>query len=280
MAKSFPPVAPVACSVGFVESKSALKSANALLVNDVPTSFRMFKQEPATAATTVPPLTDGVRLVTAAEYKQAAACLADAFAEDDVARYFIDVLDREHWSAEEKWALHVEILEYITYAHILKGLVTTVGDFEAVALWLPPGQNMDDYMTIFRSGMWRLNYRLSPEGKRRFFDEFLPLLHDTMHMTLNERENEVWYLVYLGTRTSGRGKGHARKLIEHVTKLADREGRACYLESSNVVNVPIYRKFLFEERRTIHLQRGEKNISLDIMVREPVVKGKQMVGGL
>jgi hypothetical protein len=80
-------------------------------------------------------LADGMRIVQAAEYKQAAACLAEAFGEDDVARYFIDVPDREHWTAEEKWALHVEILEYITYAHILKGLVTAVGDFEAVALW-------------------------------------------------------------------------------------------------------------------------------------------------
>jgi ribosomal protein S18 acetylase RimI-like enzyme len=129
---------------------------------------------------------------------------------------------------------------------------------------------MDDYMTIFRSGMWRLNYRLSAEGKRRFFDEFLPLLHDTMHTTLGPREHEAWYLVYIGTRTSARGKGHARKLIEHVTRLADSEGRACYLESSNARNPPIYRKFGFEQTRTINLQRGGRNIPLDIMVREPL----------
>ena len=65
---------------------------------------------------------------------------------------------------------------------------------------MPPGQTMDDYLTICRSGMWRLNYRLSPEGKRRFFTEFLPLLHDTMHATLGPRESDTWYLVYLGTR--------------------------------------------------------------------------------
>lgn len=140
---------------------------------------------------------------------------------------------------------------------------------------MPPGQNMDDYMTLFRSGLWRLNYRLSPEGKRRFFNEFFPLLHDTMHATLGERELETWYLVYLGTRPAGRGKGHARKLIEHVTRMADREGRACYLESSNATNPAIYRKFGFEERRTIHLQRAQKNISLDIMVREPAVQEKK-----
>lgn len=132
MAKTFSPVTPISCNFT-VESKSSnLKSAN-LRVNDVPASFKIVKQKPA--ATVLPPLTDGVRVVTAAEYKQAAACLAEAFGQDDVARYFVDVPDRAHWTEEQKWALHVEILEYVTYAHILKGLVTTVGDFEAVALW-------------------------------------------------------------------------------------------------------------------------------------------------
>lgn len=87
------------------------------------------------SAVPVPPLPEGVRVVTISEYKQAAACLAEAFAEDEVVRYPVDTPDRAHWTAQEKWDLHVEILEYITYAHILKGLVTTVGDFEAVALW-------------------------------------------------------------------------------------------------------------------------------------------------
>lgn len=134
---------------------------------------------------------------------------------------------------------------------------------------MPPQQNMDDLVTVFRSGMWRLNYKLSPEGKKRFFTEFLPLLHDTKAATLGSRDDDSWYLVYLGTRPTARGKGYARKLIQHVTEIADREGRACYLESSNVANPAIYRKYGFEERRKIHLQRAEKNVELDIMVREP-----------
>jgi hypothetical protein len=127
--KTFSPVPHVTCN--FVETKSAVKPTT-LRINDVPASFRLIKQK---ATINVPPLAEGVRIVTAADYKQAAACLAEAFGEDEVARYFIDVPDREHWTGDEKWALHVEILEYITYAHILKGLVTTVGEFEAVALW-------------------------------------------------------------------------------------------------------------------------------------------------
>jgi predicted acetyltransferase len=129
---------------------------------------------------------------------------------------------------------------------------------------------MDDLLTICRSGMWRLNYRLSAEARRRFFAEFVPHLHDTKLSTLgSQRDAASWYLVYIGTRPTGRGKGHARRLIEHVTDLADREGRVVYLESSNKINPPIYRKFGFEGVRTVYLMRAEENVELDIMVREP-----------
>ena len=79
---------------------------------------------------------DDVRVVRLDEYKQAALALAEAFAEDDVAMYFIDTPDREHWTKEQKWNLHVEILEYVTYAHLLKGLVLTAGEnYGCIALW-------------------------------------------------------------------------------------------------------------------------------------------------
>ena len=83
-----------------------------------------------------PPESEGVRIVQPAEYKEAAACLADAFFEDHVARYFLDVPDSPDWSEQRKWRLHTKMLEYMTYAHCLKGLVTTVGNnYAAVALW-------------------------------------------------------------------------------------------------------------------------------------------------
>lgn len=134
---------------------------------------------------------------------------------------------------------------------------------------MPPGNNMDDWLTIFRSGLWRLNYQLSKEGRKRFFDEFFPLLHDTKLQVMRERDEHSWYLVYIGTRPCGRGKGYARKVIEYVTKQADAEGKAAYLESSHPINQKIYSKLGFELKKNIYLQRAEKHVELDIMVREP-----------
>ncbi len=88
---------------------------------------------------------------------------------------------------------------------------------------MPPGQNMDDWCTILRSGLWRLQYKLSAEGKRRFFHEFLPLLHHTKRDVLGaRRDHQSWYLVYVGTKPSARGKGYAKKLIQHVTSQVSR----------------------------------------------------------
>lgn len=77
-----------------------------------------------------------VRMVQRHEYKEVALTLAQAFKDDDVAMYFIETGDTSHWSQKEKWDLHVCILEYLVYGHILKGLVTTIGpNYDSVALW-------------------------------------------------------------------------------------------------------------------------------------------------
>lgn len=137
---------------------------------------------------------------------------------------------------------------------------------------MPPGKNMDDWYTVLRSGMWRLRWMpgmLSTEGKARFFSEFLPLLHATKYAVMGARDDDSWYLVYLGVRPDGRGKGYARKLVEYVTRKADIKGKACYLESSNASNPAIYRKMGFETVKQIELCRARERVELEIMVREP-----------
>lgn len=81
-------------------------------------------------------VSEEVRVLDIAEYEQAAQCLAEAFAVDEVARYFIDTDDMAQYSEEYKYKLHVDILRYITAAHCYKGMVTTIGpNYDAVALW-------------------------------------------------------------------------------------------------------------------------------------------------
>lgn len=80
---------------------------------------------------------DRVRIVDISEHKKAAKCLAESFLNDDVAQYFLhtDVDGFREWTKATR-DLHDKIYEYITYAHCLKGLVTTIGpNYDSVALW-------------------------------------------------------------------------------------------------------------------------------------------------
>ncbi|KAI0968953.1 hypothetical protein F4678DRAFT_474020 [Xylaria arbuscula] len=230
---------------------------------------------------------DQVRAIGISECKEAALSLAQAFATDELAQYLLDAEDAKD-NDEAKWRLHVDIFNYIVASHCYKGVVTAIGpDYEAVALWMPPGKDSDDWLTILRSGMWRLYYQLSAEGRRRYYSELLPILHDTKHEVMGDRDDDCYYLVYLGTKPSGQRRGYARKLIDQMAAKADAEGRAMYLESSSEKNSEYYKKFGFEIRRDIYLGAdlvatsskssssstggcgSHAPVRLTIMVREP-----------
>ncbi|KAL8701552.1 MAG: hypothetical protein Q9201_004854 [Fulgogasparrea decipioides] len=232
----------------------------------------------SSARSNEPPRNFDARIVAWNEVNAAADCLAEAFADDDVAMYFVNTKDTERWSKERKWDLHVQLMRCIVSAHYLKGLALTIGpDHDAVALWMPPGKNMDDWLTMLLSGMTFLNFKLPKENRCRFDKEFLPLLHRTKQEVLGSHDANSWYLVYIGTKPKARGKGYARKLIEYVTKQvrdlkreADDQGRLCYLESSNDINPVIYSKMGFEMVKKIELTRGPAPVEMDIMVRNPI----------
>ncbi|KAK4161279.1 puromycin N-acetyltransferase [Cladorrhinum sp. PSN259] len=222
-----------------------------------------------------------VRHLAMANCKDAGMTLAHAFAADDYAQYLVDTSDGPR-DEETKWKLHVDILAYTVASHVLSGLVTTVGpDFDSVALWIPPHHDLDDWYTLLRSGLWRLHFRLPSEGKKRLFDEILPLLHDTKAEVLGkEREHEAWYLVYLGTKPNSQGRGYGSKLLTGMMARADEENRPIYLESSSLTNNVYYEKFGFEVKRDIYLRRGEgEPVRLSIMVREPVTQEKEVESG-
>ncbi len=81
---------------------------------------------------------------------------------------------------------------------------------------MPPGKDVDDWWTVLRSGMWRLYFQLSAEGRKRYYDELLPLLHHTKAEVLGDRDDDSYYLLYLGTKPGARRRGYAKKLLEHM----------------------------------------------------------------
>lgn len=209
------------------------------------------------------------QIVSFADYRRAAATLAVAFKSDLVAKYICDI---DTIGEDLFHDLNMSMLSYIVYAHLLNGEVWQIDNFSAVALWMPPGKNMDDLWTILRSGLWRLWFKLTFTGRNRLFSEFFPLLHSTKADI--DPQNTAWYLVYIGTVPEARGKGYARRLVEPVMTCCQKEGSMIYLENSNPQNIRFYERLGFNTIRKIQLggnRTSDTNsehiyIPLDIMV--------------
>ncbi|EPE06126.1 gcn5-related n-acetyltransferase-like protein [Ophiostoma piceae UAMH 11346] len=213
-----------------------------------------------------------VRVIGMSEYREAALSLAHAFATDNLCQYVVTSDDSAGLSAEDKWRLHVDIMTYIVAAVAMNGIVTTIGpDYDGVALWMPPGKEIDGWWTALRSGLWRLHFQLSTECRRRYYAELLPLFNRTKLEVMAERGqmDDSYYLLYLGTKPSARCRGYAQKLLQHMIARADADRRPVYLESSTLANNAYYTRFGFEVKRDLVLTRGPHPIGLSIMVREP-----------
>lgn len=251
---------------------------------------------PATLAPSLIPPTwhTTPRNITLSSAPAAALSLAHAFATDPYARYLVAHDHPTPTSTPESlWSLHLALSTSFVTAHCLSGLATTIGpSSDCVALWypppppkngilcstltearIPPKTTLSTPLTLLRSGLWSLRFRLPGESRRRYFDEIGPLLRRTKREVLGEREGEAWYLVYLGTRPESRGRGWAGRLVGDVVRVADREGQPIYLESSSRANDAWYARFGFEVKREIFLTRGREKVRLAVMVREPGAGG-------
>jgi len=77
-----------------------------------------------------------------------------------------------------------------------------------------------------------------------------PAALETVHRfaVATPRGQSFYYLSLLGTRADSRGRGIGMDLLAELTALADREGQATYLESTNPDNNRRYERLGFEVR--------------------------------
>jgi ribosomal protein S18 acetylase RimI-like enzyme len=163
---------------------------------------------------------------------RAIATIALAFTSDPMMR----------WSFPDP-ARYMEIVPGFLHAFsgdsFAQGAVDQVGDFAAVAIWLPPGFAPDGETmgTIIRANMPA--DRLADGGRvMEQMERFHP-------------KEPHWYLPLIGADPAHQGKGHGSALLEHAMKRCDRDHLPAYLESSNPVNVPLYERFGFKVMGTI-----------------------------
>ncbi|KAL4742836.1 acetyltransferase, GNAT family [Aspergillus similis] len=91
--------------------------------------------------------------------------------------------------------------------------------------------------------------------------------------TIWDDERGYYFCNIVAVRPDAQGRGVGRKLFEEVTKIADREGMKCYLESSRLEpNVGIYQRLGFSLKMEMECRDGDgeaEACKLYCMVREP-----------
>lgn len=167
------------------------------------------------------------RRATVADRESLVTIVALAFAQDPLWSRAL----RNAQSLSAYWSLFVDAALRFPWTWL-------AGDFEAVALWTPPGevelteQEVDKILRFARAN-------LGSDAS-----DFIELL--TRFDAAHPHTEPHYYLGFLATHPDHRGRGIGMGLLAHNLALIDAEHRPAYLESSNPANNRRYEGVGFE----------------------------------
>lgn len=145
--------------------------------------------------------------------------------------------------------------------YLPRGIVHIEEQGRAAALWLPPEERFE---VAPRLGLLQFGLRLViQDGLRPVWR-----IHQQGSVFAKHHPLEPhYYLQFLGCRQSVQGQGIGTELLKRGTRVCDERGVPAYLESSNILNVPLYQRHGFEVRDQEAI--GKNGPTAWFMWREP-----------
>jgi ribosomal protein S18 acetylase RimI-like enzyme len=179
---------------------------------------------------------NGLVRLTRKDRNAAALVLRQAFAEYELLRYYFPD-EKQRYSVARLFGL-TAISICLKYGEVY----ASSEKLEGVAAWLPPGKAPFGMWQVIRSVPLSTLFGLAHQGISRMmaFDRY----SDVQHRNLVPYPH--WYLHIIGVDPAHQGQGFASRLVRPVLERTDKERMACYLETHNIKNVAIYRRFGFE----------------------------------
>ena len=124
--------------------------------------------------------------------------------------------------------------------YLPRGIMHMEATGRAAALWLPPEERFEipPRMALLKFVFQLLLYR-GPgilwriHQQHAVFAKHLP-------------KDPHYYLQFIGCRQRDQGQGIGAALLKKGTSICDERGMPAYLESSNIINVPLYERHGFE----------------------------------
>lgn len=139
--------------------------------------------------------------------------------------------------------MHARLIRLFVMGRVLSNdPVFGIGDpnhLEAVAtVTLPQPKGIPEELTEYRKAAWA---RFGSEAKARY--DVLCEIWGQLDI-----EEPQYHLNMIGVRNAHQGKGHGRRLVEHVTRISDcdPESNGVSLTTEFAANVPFYERLGFE----------------------------------
>jgi ribosomal protein S18 acetylase RimI-like enzyme len=161
------------------------------------------------------------------EQAKALATLTLAFAADPVERWLYP-------ESEQYLASFPKFLAAFGGGALVERTVWKLGEFAAVALWLPPGiePNGDAIATVLASSV-------------------APGQHDDMFAVLGQMDASHptyphWYLPWFGVDAGSQGRGLGSQLLTACLRVVDESHLPAYLETPNPRTISFYKRLGFE----------------------------------
>jgi ribosomal protein S18 acetylase RimI-like enzyme len=219
------------------------------------------------AARDVPP-----RLLTGDDVHAAAAILARAFDTDPISRKLLPRVEhRERWARwRGAWLVRSALPFGSSYG------VDEGDDLIGVALWYPPGVTAPVLASNVLAAVREVRpavsaaVRMAPRAAlttMRTPNALVRFVRQRSRAVDAASVRPTWHLAYLAVDPAHRGRGAARRLLDHVLERCDEDGVAAWLETTDPVNVPLYERFGFATVGSVPASR--RLPPLWVMRREP-----------
>jgi GNAT superfamily N-acetyltransferase len=191
---------------------------------------------------------EAVEVIAATDRQRGVASLTLAFSSDPVMRW--------GWPDPERYLTYwPQIADAFGGGAFDHGTAHGLEDFEAVALWLPPGAEPDAETVV--GGLMRASM-----DDRTFADiagvfEQMDELHP---------KDDHWYLPLMGVEPVAQGRGLGTTLLRHALKTCDRDRLPAYLEATSARSRGLYARHGFN---VVEIIQAGTSPPLWAMLREP-----------
>ncbi|KAJ1955011.1 hypothetical protein IWQ62_005624, partial [Dispira parvispora] len=170
---------------------------------------------------------------------------------------------------DKREAFHRRYFQVLSSLAFLRGRISQVHDFGAVALWLPPSATLhSNLLHMFRAGYVEFFRNMGFGGFRRFFTDYYPRCEKIKKQLLGNR-TKAYYICCVGVLPSARNKDLVSSLLEDILRQADEGELPCFAECTEPSHLSAYFGLGFHIQHSIPLDKQKHGAVVWFLKREP-----------